>query len=235
MSVSRFILKDYKPQIDEEYLDPVVKEQLSKERAADGNDENDEQLSSPPAKRKKLKGRNKTRPKSGKNGGIKLCNAIKEGKECRFGEKCTFSHNVAAYMAVKPADIGENCYLFEKYGKCPYSVTCRFASKHLTEDYKNIVNEDLQSQFVDKKQVLNIIQGDLKFALQRKKYDFSTSKAATEAAVKMTKSKLEASAQDIPEKLTTLGCVTDEGEIKSRAAERKKVKFNIKLFKKASI
>ena len=36
----------------------------------------------------------------------KLCPAINRGKECSYGDKCTFTHDVHAFLSRKPKDIG---------------------------------------------------------------------------------------------------------------------------------
>jgi tRNA-dihydrouridine synthase 3 len=36
----------------------------------------------------------------------KLCPAINRGKECSYGDKCTFTHDVHAFLTRKPKDIG---------------------------------------------------------------------------------------------------------------------------------
>lgn len=94
-------------------------------------------------KKMKVKGRNKQRPVTHIKSKDKLCPTIFQEKECSFGEKCKFSHDIKGFMESKPKDIGSHCFMFETYGKCPYGLACRYGSKHISEDFKNIVNQEL--------------------------------------------------------------------------------------------
>ena len=48
-------------------------------------------------------------------------------------------HDIAQFMASKPPDIAERCFVFDTYGRCPYGPACRFASAHLTPQHENVV------------------------------------------------------------------------------------------------
>lgn len=97
-------------------------------------------------KKMKVKGRNKQRPVTHIKAKDKLCPTIFQEKECRFGEKCKFSHDIKEFMESKPKDIGSHCFMFETYGKCPFGLACRYGSKHISEDFKNIVNQELYEE-----------------------------------------------------------------------------------------
>ncbi|KAJ2388224.1 tRNA-dihydrouridine(47) synthase [NAD(P)(+)]-like protein [Coemansia sp. RSA 2611] len=62
--------------------------------------------------------------------GIRLCNKTASGEECTLGDKCTYSHDVAGYLAEKEADIGPSCVNIDVYGKCRYGLRCRYAGAH---------------------------------------------------------------------------------------------------------
>jgi tRNA-dihydrouridine synthase 3 len=94
----------------------------------------------------KVKGRNKQRPVTHIKAKDKLCPTIFQEKDCRFGEKCKFSHDVKSFMETKPKDISPECIVFESFGKCPFGVACRYGSKHISEEYKNIVNQELYEE-----------------------------------------------------------------------------------------
>ena len=40
-------------------------------------------------------------------------------------DKCTFIHDISAYLTLKQADIQEECYVFNTKGHCPRGATCR--------------------------------------------------------------------------------------------------------------
>ncbi|KAH3719595.1 hypothetical protein DPMN_062446 [Dreissena polymorpha] len=166
-----FLLLDYKPVLDTEFVSDAVLEQLETER-----NENTENTSGPPSKRIKLKGRNKHRPKGRKmEASEKLCQAYVKDRDCSFGDRCKFSHDKAKFLETKPEDIGKTCYLFDTYGKCPYGVTCRFAKSHISEDLKNVVKEDFDQKAPRESHVSNVLTKDLQVALWKRRYDFSKS------------------------------------------------------------
>ena len=136
----------------------------------------------PPAKRrKKLRGQNKHRPRAAKvNHSDLLCPSLYEGQSssrtCQFGEKCRYSHNPTEFLAKKPPDIGEICYLFTTLGRCPYGLACRYGNSHMTSDGENVINSDL----FDPNRVettRNIISRTLQEKLRKKKVDLPKSEA----------------------------------------------------------
>ena len=70
-----------------------------------------------------------------------LCVGIATKNVCGYGPGCRFSHDVAAYLKLKPKDIGSPCPFFHQYGRCPYGVLCRFGSEHITES-GTVIRED---------------------------------------------------------------------------------------------
>ena len=106
--------------------------------------EGDSAGSVPPPK--KRRGQNKHRPRSKVPFSEQLCPMLSVGRECKFGtEKCRYTHNVAEYMRLKPPDLGNRCVLFDKYGKCPYGLACRFGSCHITPDHQNVTRKDARA------------------------------------------------------------------------------------------
>lgn len=137
--------------------------------------DSDETQQMPNKKKMKLKGRNKKRPRGNRpDVGTKLCTKIAHGLECTFGDRCQYSHNIAEYVANKPANISDRCYVYETFGRCPYGIMCMFSKQHVDERYMNVVNESLY-ETSSKKSVLNHLdnRGDLQTRLWKKKYDFS--------------------------------------------------------------
>ncbi|XP_034016503.1 tRNA-dihydrouridine(47) synthase [NAD(P)(+)]-like isoform X2 [Thalassophryne amazonica] len=98
----------------------------------------------------------------------RMCQSVmQDNKECSYGDKCKYGHDVADYMATKPADVGENCYLYDTFGKCAYSFTCRFAKAHTTADFKTVVNADLVKAYENRILVKNCLDKDLQIRLQK--------------------------------------------------------------------
>ena len=162
----------------------VLKPKQSEKPEAE-NDQPDQPTTAgepPPAKRrKKLRGQNKHRPRAAKvNHSDLLCPSLYEGRSssrtCQFGEKCRYSHNPAEFLAKKPPDIGESCYLFTTLGRCPYGLACRYGNSHMTSDGQNVINNDLfDSNRVETTR--NIISKTLQEKLRKKKVDLPKSES----------------------------------------------------------
>ncbi|XP_053324043.1 tRNA-dihydrouridine(47) synthase [NAD(P)(+)]-like isoform X2 [Spea bombifrons] len=149
-------------------------------KLTDTSSTNEEQNSAANVQEKKrARGQNKSRPhmKLSQLEQTKLCSTLLQGKEknCPYGDKCRFSHDIEKYMAEKPADIGPKCHLFETFGKCSYGVVCRFAKSHLAEGFKNMINEDLVKKHEGIALVKNNLDKDLQFQLRKKKVLFEKS------------------------------------------------------------
>ncbi|XP_006824619.1 tRNA-dihydrouridine(47) synthase [NAD(P)(+)]-like [Saccoglossus kowalevskii] len=133
----------------------------------------DNETDEPPLKKvkhEKSRGQNKHRPRDKKiDCSDRLCPSILTEKVCTFGEKCRFEHNVKEFMTTKPPDIGDKCYAFETYGKCFYSLMCRFGTSHLGEDYTNLIDNDKFKDYVPSK---NVLSKDLQRLLWKKKYKY---------------------------------------------------------------
>ena len=56
----------------------------------------------------------------------KICPSINVGKECKYGDKCYFTHDIAAFLARKPKDIGTRCVQYDIYRECPNGLSCLF-------------------------------------------------------------------------------------------------------------
>uniref|UniRef100_A0A3Q1I8P7 tRNA-dihydrouridine(47) synthase [NAD(P)(+)] n=1 Tax=Anabas testudineus TaxID=64144 RepID=A0A3Q1I8P7_ANATE len=127
---------------------------------------------------KRLRGQNKSRPhtKPTTYDEKRLClSVIKDNRQCPFGDKCHFHHDVAEYMASKPSDIGENCYLYDTFGKCAYGLSCRFAKAHTTPDFKTMEKADLVKAFEGRNLVKNNLSKDLQNRLRKRSVAFKKS------------------------------------------------------------
>ncbi|XP_053718318.1 tRNA-dihydrouridine(47) synthase [NAD(P)(+)]-like [Synchiropus splendidus] len=195
---------------------------------------------------KKYRGQNKSRPhtKPTTYEEKRLClSVLQDNKECRFGTKCFYYHDIGEYLAVKPADIGDSCYIYETFGKCPYSLTCRFAKTHTTPDFKNMEIADLVKANEGRTVVKNTLDKDLQFQLKKRQVKFEKS---TEFLKTLNDNKNVDATEDslgvanvaeedevIPEKaapVKTVGPLTDTDVVKLRACEKKQVDFADKLY-----
>ncbi|XP_041663993.1 tRNA-dihydrouridine(47) synthase [NAD(P)(+)]-like [Cheilinus undulatus] len=210
---------------------------------------------------KRHRGQNKSRPhtKSSAYDEKRLCvSVIQSDKECHFGDKCHFYHDVAEYMANKPADIGESCYLYDTFGKCFYGLSCRFAKAHTTPDFKTMENADLIKANEGRTTVKNNLSKDLQNRLRKHSVAFKKSEeylkilsnnkqqqqgngnkpvmeASTDSTqdgqdqLTETEQKLQTS-PDIHPPVKTVGPLTDVDVIKLRPCEKKQVDFQDKLY-----
>ncbi|XP_046875036.1 tRNA-dihydrouridine(47) synthase [NAD(P)(+)]-like [Hypomesus transpacificus] len=128
---------------------------------------------------KRLRGQNKSRPhmKPTSYDERRLCPSIIQEREikCVYGDKCKFFHDIAAYMAAKPADVSDRCYLYDTLGKCQYGLSCRFAKAHTGPDLKNLVNEERVKALEGRTLVKNTLDKDLQWQLRKRKVSFKMS------------------------------------------------------------
>jgi len=50
---------------------------------------------------------------------------------CKFLETCKYDHDMEGFLATKPADIGDKCFSYDKYGICRFGLGCRFGASHI--------------------------------------------------------------------------------------------------------
>uniref|UniRef100_A0A8C9VZ64 tRNA-dihydrouridine(47) synthase [NAD(P)(+)] n=1 Tax=Scleropages formosus TaxID=113540 RepID=A0A8C9VZ64_SCLFO len=194
---------------------------------------------------KKARGQFKCRPhRKPHNYDIRLCPSVVQERadKCFYGDKCKFFHDIAEYMSVKPEDIGERCHLFDTFGRCQYSVTCRFAKAHTGEGFKNLVNEELLKKHEGRLMVKNALDKDLQRRLRKKQVSFKASEAylktinktASQGASKKKAAECQAlhgSAGDCEKRTPhTVGALTDADLIKLRPSEKKQVDFRDKMY-----
>ncbi|XP_042650967.1 tRNA-dihydrouridine(47) synthase [NAD(P)(+)]-like isoform X2 [Tyto alba] len=158
--------------------EPPAKRVRSEDLSQDGENREDAGAEGKePVERKRARGQNKSRPcmKPNHYEQSRLCPSVTQGcaEKCYFGPRCRFLHDIGEYMAVKPADLGRSCVLFETFGKCIYGVTCRFAQAHLGDGYQNIINTDLAKQWEGKSLVRNNLSKDLQHQLRKRQFSFT--------------------------------------------------------------
>ncbi|KAM4549534.1 tRNA-dihydrouridine(47) synthase [NAD(P)(+)]-like isoform 2-T2 [Fundulus diaphanus] len=237
----------------EEKKGPPVEEPESKKPKLDPEDG----TKSEKPDKKRYRGQNKSRPHTKPNTyeEKRLClSAIQKDYDCRFGDKCTFYHDVGEYMASKPADIGERCYLYDTFGKCEYGLACRFAKAHTTADFKTLEKADLVKACEGRTMVKNSLGKDLQYRLRKRSVTFTKSEeylktlsnnkdkqepqrngdvctAAVSADPKEEKQEEPLpTSQDVQPPVKTVGPLTDADVIKLRPCEKKTVDFRDKLY-----
>ncbi|XP_042363078.1 tRNA-dihydrouridine(47) synthase [NAD(P)(+)]-like [Plectropomus leopardus] len=210
---------------------------------------------------KRVRGQNKSRPhtKPTAYDEKRLClSVIQDNRECPYGDKCQFHHDVAKYLASKPADIGESCYLYDTFGKCGYGLSCRFAKAHTTADFKTMENAELVKANEGRVTVKNSLSKDLQNRLRKRSVAFKKSaeylqilsnnkdkreqqgngdtraaEVSTDPAGGEQHASAEAettSSQDKQSPVKTVGPLTDVDVIKLRQCEKKQVDFQDKLY-----
>ncbi|XP_014676056.1 PREDICTED: tRNA-dihydrouridine(47) synthase [NAD(P)(+)]-like [Priapulus caudatus] len=172
---AEYLKQDHVPQLNLEYTSPEIKKAM--ERLADASGDE------PASKRVKIKGQNKNRPREKRAPmSERLCPHLLRETECPYGDNCRFIHDVERFLKSKPPDLGDHCFSFETYGKCPYGVACRYGSRHIAADNSNVVNESLWQKTLASRGGATALTGnplgkDLQTALRRKAYDFSRADA----------------------------------------------------------
>lgn len=215
---SEYIVHDHVRELNLNYVANKDKKQINND-----NTETDEE---PP--RKKLKGQNRKRPRGNRTPkSEKLCFKLSLENSCPYGDTCCYSHDISSYLANKLPDIGESCYLYETFGKCTYSLSCRFASKHLKEG-KNIVSDKWEI-FKDKKLCVNSLEKDVQLSLRKRNYNFEKSNEILKHIKCLNKTseteKIEPS--NFPK---LVGAVIAEEAMPLQPRELKKVEFRDKLY-----
>ncbi|CAM9390762.1 unnamed protein product [Lampetra planeri] len=205
--------------------------------------------------KKRVRGQNKNRPHVKPNSyEVKLCPSVLQGStsKCFYGDRCYFIHDVAEYMLVKPPDLGPECHLYQTFGRCPYGITCRYASGH-PEIAGGALEEKTPAReitFVPLPGTVNHLQKGTQKLLRKRQFPFtgaetylrSMSKQKGNSKQKPTP-KSEASEDPSTSKTSeprgssisgcpvrTSGVLTDEDIIKIRQPEKKTIDFRDKLY-----
>ncbi|KAK7124159.1 hypothetical protein R3I94_018503 [Phoxinus phoxinus] len=191
--------------------------------------------------KKRMRGQNKSRPRMKPQSyeGRRLCPSIIQERDtkCFFGDKCRFLHDVSEYMRSKAEDLGEQCYLFNTFGKCQYGVSCRFAKAHTSAEMKNLVNADLYKPCGDREPVRNHLDKDLQRRLRKKQVSFAGAEAFLKTISRGKKPEdlrdaghPQETQESAAPPVKTVGPITDADIIKLRPCEKKQVDFRDKLY-----
>lgn len=134
--------------------------------------------------KRERRGMNKTRRKDMKHAetriraaAVRLCPSVIQPVACKFGEKCNCEHDISAFLAKKPADIGVACPLYDARGACPFSYACRFGGAHLDEAGQ----QSEKSPEKPYEPTTNCHSMKIQVALRKREYDFEKTEKALEA------------------------------------------------------
>ncbi|KAK4328770.1 hypothetical protein Pmani_000829 [Petrolisthes manimaculis] len=103
-------------------------------------------------------------------------------RRCSF-PSCAFMHDVTAFLATKPPDLGPHCHNFHTFGRCPYGVVCRYGGEHIS-DGGNVVNNTIQQQQQQQQVSINTLSKELQIKLRKRQYDFSKALTCNERAMR---------------------------------------------------
>jgi tRNA-dihydrouridine synthase 3 len=137
-------------------------------KGENGGDENNDDNSSRKHSKKKSRGMNKGKDRAVAvpRDHIRVCYQFATEGSCPYGDECKYPHDLAAFSEGKGPDIGPICHNFRTFGKCRFGIRCRFAKDHMTEDFKDIVNEE---KVIEVGSSLNIINAFSKTDLEKVK------------------------------------------------------------------
>lgn len=118
-----------------EYLRPPPSRPRSTPEAGDAADDANEKKSAPSnvIKEKKSRRQLKRERRQEQKSALHICPEVaKNGNidACRYKNDCRFSHDLDAFLALKPADLEGNCPFIGVGETCPYGITCRFVGTH---------------------------------------------------------------------------------------------------------
>ncbi|CAG9771897.1 unnamed protein product [Ceutorhynchus assimilis] len=248
-----FILPEQERKLNLDHVSEKDKANLEEPEPVDPEDnDNDEDLDDdvksdagePQVKKikiskKKLKGQNKKRGRTfAPDRSHELCDFLlqaQDGQELPtcFRKRCTNCHDIEEYLKKKPEDIGPVCTNFEKTGKCPRGLACRFGKQHITESGRNVINQAKLDEYNNKgPSVKNQFSKDVQWALRKRNYDFNLAEKLIDSydkdAIHMTPDELFTFLKRPNKK--TFGNVTDEDIVKLRTKEKKVIDWKDKLY-----
>ncbi|XP_048511157.1 tRNA-dihydrouridine(47) synthase [NAD(P)(+)]-like isoform X2 [Athalia rosae] len=220
LKTQRFIVKDHVRLLAEECLTEADKEKVALQLNDSVIEESGEELGEQPLTKKpkfddkkdKLRGQNKARaPPYKPPRDANICpwlvdQAVGE-PERKCDKRCQFMHDRAEYLKIKPPDIAEKCFFFERNGRCPRGVACRMGGMHLTESGLNIVDEEKFEEYKKKPPATkNQLPKDLQNKIRKHAYNFSRA----EKIVKANDAARKNRAANVEDKIKNVTLTADE-------------------------
>ena len=178
-------------------------------------------------RKKKERGQNKKRPRTvpKQTPNERLCPSLSRGtNSCANQKDCQFLHDVDEYLRKKQDDIGECCVNFQLNGRCKFGLECRFAKCHISDDFKNIVDEEKYEKSQSKAEEARMARSkDLQIRLRKKQYDFPKSDTFLGSLSVDANPNGETDKRVVDVDESRLGCCSNEDIIKQNVRERKQV------------
>lgn len=93
---------------------------------------------------------------------------------CQYGDECRYSHDMKESMRTRPADLGDRCVIYDKFGRCPFGALCRFGSAHINSTTGKNLERSAEEGGVLPQQHMNVLSKELQSQLRKRTYKFKT-------------------------------------------------------------
>lgn len=209
---------------------------MERAKQADGEDDGSGETAAAAAAPMSKKQKRKAQRQHGRLG---LCNNVVRSGDpsaCPYGDKCKYSHDIAAYRASKPVDLPGRCPFAHP---CPFGIQCRWEGSHAQAVAD--AEEGRPVGVVRESECSNFLRKPLMNGLRKREYDFSRADASTiKAGGKLSKFATKKGHKSVAVADAATGspapgprAAEGEGEVRDKpepAFERKAIDFDGKLY-----
>ena len=132
------------PTPDQLKQDPPLPSEDGKEgdgKEGDGKEGDGKEGGTGKSAKRKRGGQNKKRRAYKQPMSEMICQFVVREAECPMKERCKKIHDRVKFMEGKGPDIGDECFYFQQYGRCPYGIACRFGASHLDGEFLNTFDD----------------------------------------------------------------------------------------------
>jgi len=107
----------------------------------------------------------------------RMCTGTVIGTGCPYGESCKYSHDVKAFMAERPRDLGPRCVTYDLFGHCRMGAMCRFGSGHINPvTGENLTRPPEAGGVVAPVEEINELSKEAQVVLRKNKFPFKTAR-----------------------------------------------------------
>ena len=129
--------------------------------------------------------------------GERMCVGLVAGEGCPFGETCRYAHDILAFMAERPDDLGPTCGNYDAYGFCRHGALCRFGKGHIDPvTGENLRRPETEGGVVAPPDAINVLSSETQIALRKNKFPFVTPRQGFQPGQKKKKDKQDKAAAD---------------------------------------